>query len=134
MDCHTLLQEIFPTQRWNQGLLHCRQILYHLSHQGSLYVYIYSHFFRFPSHLGHQRALRQAPCAIQLALIIYFIHRIISTYIVNLPISAPLPPLVFIHLFPMSLSCFRFANKVICITFLGSTHICVSIQDLFFSF
>ena len=26
---------IFPTQCWNLGLLHCRQILYHLSHQGS---------------------------------------------------------------------------------------------------
>ena len=26
---------IFPTQRTNLGLLHCRQILYHLSHQGS---------------------------------------------------------------------------------------------------
>ena len=25
---------IFPTQRSNPGLLHCRQILYHLSHQG----------------------------------------------------------------------------------------------------
>ena len=29
-----LLQGIFPTQGWNPGLLHCRQIL--LSHQGSL--------------------------------------------------------------------------------------------------
>ena len=28
-----LLQEIFPTQRLNPGLLHCRQILYRLSHQ-----------------------------------------------------------------------------------------------------
>ena len=27
--------EIFPTQGSNPGLLHCRQILYHLSHQGS---------------------------------------------------------------------------------------------------
>ena len=26
---------IFPTQGSNPGLLHCRQILYHLSHQGS---------------------------------------------------------------------------------------------------
>ena len=26
---------IFPTQRWNPGLLHCRWILYQLSHQGS---------------------------------------------------------------------------------------------------
>ena len=31
----TLLQGIFPTQESNQGLLHCRQILYQLSHQGS---------------------------------------------------------------------------------------------------
>ena len=32
--CHFLLQGIFPTQGWNPGLLHCRQILYPLSHQG----------------------------------------------------------------------------------------------------
>ena len=32
---HYLLQEIFPTQGLNQGFLHYRQILYHLSHQGS---------------------------------------------------------------------------------------------------
>ena len=30
---HSLLQGIFPTQGLNPGLLHCRQILYHLSHQ-----------------------------------------------------------------------------------------------------
>ena len=30
--CHFLLQRIFPTQGSNPGLLHCRQILYHLSH------------------------------------------------------------------------------------------------------
>ena len=33
--CHFLLQGIFPTQGSNSGLLHCRQMLYHLSHQGS---------------------------------------------------------------------------------------------------
>ena len=33
--CHFLLQEIFPTQGSNPGLLKCRQTLYHLSHQGS---------------------------------------------------------------------------------------------------
>ena len=32
---HYLLQGIFPTQRSNPGLPHCRQILYQLSHQGS---------------------------------------------------------------------------------------------------
>ena len=33
--CHFLLQRIFPTQGSNPGLLHCRQKLYCLSHQGS---------------------------------------------------------------------------------------------------
>ena len=32
---HSFLQGIFPIQGLNPGLLHCRQILYHLSHQGS---------------------------------------------------------------------------------------------------
>ena len=32
---HSLLQGIFPTRGSNLSLLHCRQILYHLSHQGS---------------------------------------------------------------------------------------------------
>ena len=35
VDCHSLLQETFLTQGMNLGLLHCRQILYHLSYQGS---------------------------------------------------------------------------------------------------
>ena len=33
--CHALLQGIFPTQGSNPGLQHCREILYHLSHQES---------------------------------------------------------------------------------------------------
>ena len=35
MGCHSLLQGIFLTQERNLGPLHCRQILYCLSHQGS---------------------------------------------------------------------------------------------------
>ena len=35
MGCHSLLQGIFPTQGLNLCFLHCRQILYCLSHQGS---------------------------------------------------------------------------------------------------
>ena len=31
----SLLQQIFPTQELNRGLLHCRWILYQLSYQGS---------------------------------------------------------------------------------------------------
>jgi len=33
--CHSHLQEIFLIQGSNLSLLHCRQILYHLNHQGS---------------------------------------------------------------------------------------------------
>ena len=33
--CHALLQGIFPKQGLNPGLPHYKQILYHLSHQGS---------------------------------------------------------------------------------------------------
>ena len=35
VDCHSLLQGIFSTQGSNLGFLHCRWILYCLSHQGS---------------------------------------------------------------------------------------------------
>ena len=33
--CHALLQRIFPTQGSKPALPHCKQILCHLSHQGS---------------------------------------------------------------------------------------------------
>ena len=36
--CDSLLQGIFLTQGSNPGSLHCRQFLYHLSHQGTLKV------------------------------------------------------------------------------------------------
>ena len=36
--CHALLQGISPTQGLNPGILHCRWILHHLNHQGSLNV------------------------------------------------------------------------------------------------
>ena len=39
VSCYFLLQGIFPMQGLNPGLLHYRQILYYLSHQGSLCDY-----------------------------------------------------------------------------------------------
>ena len=41
--CHFLLQRTFPTQGLNLGLLHCRQMLYHLNHQGSPYTHTHTH-------------------------------------------------------------------------------------------
>ena len=47
--CHVLLQRIFPNQGSNPSLPHCRQILYHRSHQGSPFttlneLYLYHKF------------------------------------------------------------------------------------------
>ena len=39
MGCHSIIQGIFPVQGLNPHFLHCRQILYLLSHQGSLRTY-----------------------------------------------------------------------------------------------
>ena len=39
VDCHFLLQGIFPTQGSNPGLPHHRQTLYRLSHQGSVLLF-----------------------------------------------------------------------------------------------
>ena len=58
MGCHFLLHRIFPTQGWNPGLPHCRQTLYHLSHQGST-AQLLSHvqLFATPSTVIHQAPL-----------------------------------------------------------------------------
>ena len=42
MSSHSLLQGIFPTQGSNPGLLHCRWILYQLSHKGNPPCYMNS--------------------------------------------------------------------------------------------
>ena len=41
MGWHFLLQSIFPTQGLNPAVLHCRQILYHMSYQGSPCLFIF---------------------------------------------------------------------------------------------
>ena len=64
--CHPLLQGIFPTQWSNPALLHCRQILYHLSHQRSpaiclLLLLLLSRFSRVQLCATPQMAAHQAP-------------------------------------------------------------------------
>ena len=48
-----LLQWIFPTQELNWVLLHCKQILYQLSYQGSPSRQEYSSGLPFPSPVDH---------------------------------------------------------------------------------
>ena len=44
--CDALLQGIFLNQELNWGLLHCRQILFQLSYQGSpVCIYMYIHTY-----------------------------------------------------------------------------------------
>ena len=44
----SLLQWIFLTKEWNWGLLHCRQILYQLTYQGSLRVLLAGNYMASP--------------------------------------------------------------------------------------
>ena len=46
-----LLQQIFPTQASNLGLLQCRQTLHLLSHQGSQYYFLF-YFLKILAALG----------------------------------------------------------------------------------
>ena len=41
----SLLQGIFPTQGSNRGLLHCRRILYQLSHKGSPVIWLFLFYY-----------------------------------------------------------------------------------------
>ena len=45
VSCQFLLQGIFPTQGSNPGLLHCRQILYQLSYEGSPLALFYNSIY-----------------------------------------------------------------------------------------
>ena len=98
MGCHSFLQGIFPIQGSNLGLLHCRQILNHLSHQGRPCIHI-STLFGFPFQLGHHRAMKQfhVLCS-KFSIVNYFIHK--SVYNPSLPIHPISPsPLVSMCLF-----------------------------------
>ena len=44
--CHFLLQGIFLPQGLSLGLLHCRQVLYHLSYQGGLRGHTYISYYK----------------------------------------------------------------------------------------
>ena len=61
--CHALLQGIFLTQELNQGLLHCRWILYQLSYKGSA-----SHRLPGTKLLLHLRILATSPAVRNRAL------------------------------------------------------------------
>ena len=111
MGSHSLLQGIFPTQGLKSGLLHCRQITYQLSHQGSptyvcmyMYIYInvwiylymcmYIYFFKFFSIIGyykilyllvlHSKSLLLCNCFLKNNIKHYKIHYFLKQQVYNL--------------------------------------------------
>ena len=58
--CHLLLQGIFPTQELNQSFLHCRQILYQLSYEGSLHDKLRQHIKMQRHHFANKGRSRQS--------------------------------------------------------------------------
>ena len=78
---HFLFQGIILKQGSHPGLPHCRQILYHLSHQGSL-IYIYVHIYSF---IGYYKILNIVPHAIQWDLVIYLFYKCINSLYLLIP-------------------------------------------------
>ena len=76
VDCHFLLQETFLNQAPNPHLLHCRPILYYLSHQGGISITTYIVLFlRFFSFIGITKYSVQCPVLYTRSLLaIYFIY------------------------------------------------------------
>ena len=89
--CHFLLQGIFPAQGLNLGLLHCRQILYALTYEGSPTVdklsYLpsfFPHWFSLPPCLPSPPSLvsfpfsRLSPCLPFFGVVVVVVRCIIS--------------------------------------------------------
>ena len=62
VDGHSFLQGIFPTQRFNLDLLHCRWTLYHLSHECPVFLSFLSSLW----HHGCQSSLDGYSTPVQL--------------------------------------------------------------------
>ena len=63
---HFLLQGIFPALGLNPGLLHCRQILYQLNHQGSLWWVLTTHKAIIPG--THRGDVPTSLCSVHLSM------------------------------------------------------------------
>ena len=123
------LQGIFPTQGLNPGLPHCRQILYQLSHQGSIHThththrYIYTHthtyihtyiyiflfiFFHFDLSLDVEYSslcFTVGPCCLSVLYVLVYICQSQTT---NTSLSHPTFSFTTTSLFSMSVSLFLF--------------------------
>ena len=116
---HSFLLEIFPTQGSNLGLLHCRQILYCLSHQGSPISQSFRYSLQYSK--GSPKAVRLPITSTQnmwgsfsfiLFLFLSFGHIIILTFLFDV-CSEVLTITKLKPLIQPCLSCIQLRNKVI---------------------
>ena len=85
----SLLQGIFPTQGSNPGLLHCRQILHHLSHKGKPNCHHFDLSFLVSPHSSHASFLYTSGTVLFFYLGT-FAHAILLAWNI-LPLTAPFP-------------------------------------------
>ena len=69
------------TQHTHIIALQCCVSFFLYSNVNQLRIYIYPLFFRFPSNLGHHRALRRVPCALWQVLISYLVYPLWCIYV-----------------------------------------------------
>ena len=128
MDCQSLLQGILPTQGTNLHLLYCRQILYHLSHQGSpnTYMFLILQVFLAPTSFSRYYL------ASLLAFIAKFFKRDVDIYCFNCclslwnPLQSDFFPMASLWFFPKNSSCPGY------LTYLP--HIWLAVQQVAISF
>ena len=136
MGCHSLLQEIFPTQGLNPGLPHCRQTLHHLSHVSAIYqhesaisIHMFlpleppSHLPPHPTSLGCHRALSLSSLSLTTnSHWLSISHMVMDMFQCNSFNSSlfPLPQVC-----PLRLCCHCYsANRQISIIFLDFIYMC----------
>ena len=102
MSCHVLPQGIFLNQVWNPGLLHCRQVLYHLSHLSSVQLLSHVWLFATPWTAACQASLSITDS--QSLLKLKSIAMVMPSSHLILCRPFPLPPSIFpsIRIFPIS--------------------------------
>ena len=117
VDCHFLLQGIFSTQGSNPGLLHCRQMLYHLSHQGSFFLELSVQLSSCLLVLLEHSVQNSTSCLSFLYTWFYFLHRICHHWIQSIIYSFEYQfssflecgEFVFLHLFIPSM-CLKYVD------------------------
>ena len=108
--CHAFLHGTLPTHRLNPGLLYCRRILYHLSHQGSPCIFHSKFYF---SHLCMKLCVRIPVTASQPWLFFFLNKTKMACFIYN---TQCILQITYLH----SLSLLE-GNSSLCNEFIGKS-------------